>query len=208
MKAHLRREQWSPAYRTCKCVLKRSRSENKETAAGRQPDWKVVSIEWHSGGPEFSGKWVPFPLLSFSWQMNPRPKPAVQIARDLTWANSLFPGGTESSHRALCPEMPGSLLTLLLPMQPLYVCLPCGPRRTTLPSQDIIWKCTCRGLFVLQWDVSPFQTLALAFPPIQKAVLSLSHLGRILLNPAQLSFSPRRPSWLPCHHEFGEHLFF
>lgn len=38
MKAHLRREQWSPAYRTCKCVLKRSRSENKETAAGRQPD--------------------------------------------------------------------------------------------------------------------------------------------------------------------------
>ena len=38
MKAHLRREQRSPAYRTCKCVLKRFKSENKETAAGRQPD--------------------------------------------------------------------------------------------------------------------------------------------------------------------------
>lgn len=126
--------------------------------------------------------------------------------------------GIKSSHLPLCPEkgdggmdMVGPWLSLpgfspapsSSPCVPVYVCFPyshAGP--TILPSQDITWKCIYRDTSVLQWDVSPFQTLALAFPSYPESCSLPCTPGNILLilqNPAQLSLSPRSLPWLPRH---------
>lgn len=92
-----------------------------------------------------------------------------------------------------------SLLTPAPPL-PSLLCPPhlldC-PGRTILPSQDSLWKCIYRDWSVFQWEVSPFQTLILAFPSHPESSLPCpSGHSLILLNPAQLALLPER---LPCH---------
>lgn len=147
---------------------------------GRQQDWKAVSVEQHSLGQRCSGKWLlllhrcHFPN-KWTRGLNQQCKyPGAQPEQ------TAYPLGEqiESSHLILCPKVGdgsmntvGHWLSLLAsspdpcstPCIPFCVCFLYCPGRTILPSQDITWKCISKDWSVFQWDVSPLQTLVLAF---------------------------------------------
>lgn len=97
-----------------------------------------------------------------------------------------------------CLSQP-SLLTLPPPLVSPLSLLPILPGRTILPSGDIIWKCCYRDWSVPQWDCHPSRPSHWPFPLIQKLFCPLStwNILLILLNPAQLSLSPRSLPWHP-----------
>lgn len=124
---------------------------------------------------------------TFSQPMNQRPKAAVQMAPQLSWAEQTAPSlGEQKVLISLCAQgWEVAAWTQVGPAflsQPSLLTLPPPGESSSMSASHVAhagttWKCIYRDRSVLQWHVShPSRPLHWLSPRIQKVVLSLIHL--------------------------------